>query len=143
MQEATLLIVDDEPEILEMLVDVLRDSVPQIATAKNGKEALEKFKKGRFAAILSDIAMPEMNGLDLLEAVRQIDRSIPFVVLTGFGDKQAVIRALRLGAFDFLEKPMNTSQLRSVVKAAIESGCDVQRKSKRMGEVMGKIRPNS
>lgn len=126
-----LLIVEDEEEILDLLFVILKDlrvSVDGIACAvritpaRNGKEALDLISKNWYDAILSDIHMPVMNGLDLLANLRGLGKEIPLVFLTGFGDKEHAVRALRLGCFDFLDKPFDADRLRSVVHRATEVG---------------------
>lgn len=126
-----LLIVEDEDEILDLLLTILSDlrvSVDgvvrsvRLTPARNGKEALDLVSKNWYDAILSDIHMPVMDGLDLLANLRGLGKEIPLVFLTGFGDKDHAVRALRLGCFDFLDKPFDTDRLRAVVHRATEVG---------------------
>lgn len=126
-----LLIVEDEEEILDLLLTILGDlrvSVDGVARAvrltpaRNGKQALDLILKNWYDAILSDIHMPVMDGLDLLANLRGLGKEIPLVFLTGFGDKEHAVRALRLGCFDFLDKPFDVARLRAVVHRATEVG---------------------
>lgn len=126
-----LLIVEDEEEILDLLLTILSDlrvSVDGISRevrltpARNGKEALDLISKNWYDAILSDIHMPLMDGLDLLANLRGLGKEIPLIFLTGFGDKEHAVRALRLGCFDFLDKPFDADRLRAVVHRATEVG---------------------
>lgn len=126
-----LLIVEDEDEILDLLLTILSDlrvSVDgvvhsvRLTPARNGKEALDLVSKNWYDAILSDIHMPVMDGLDLLANLRGLGKEIPLVFLTGFGDKEHAVRALRLGCFDFLDKPFDADRLRAVVHRATEVG---------------------
>jgi YesN/AraC family two-component response regulator len=126
-----LLIVEDEEEILDLLFAILGDlrvSVDGVAhavrltPARNGKEALDLVSKNWYDAILSDIHMPVMNGLDLLANLRGLGKEIPLVFLSGFGDKDHAVRALDLGCFDFLNKPFDVDRLRAVVSRATEVG---------------------
>jgi len=121
-----LLIVDDETDIREILRESLSDHVDLIFDAGNGEEALEKLKTVSVHAILSDINMPKMNGLEFLRNLRKMGKSTPFIVLTGFGDKQMAIEALRLGAFDFLEKPWKETDIIDVVDRAVELGKNIE-----------------
>lgn len=126
-----LLIVEDEEEILDLILTILSDlrvtvdgvvrSV-RLTPARNGKEALDLVSKNWYDAILSDIHMPVMDGLDLLANLRGLGKEIPLVFLTGFGDKDHAVRALRLGCFDFLDKPFDADRLRAVVHRATEVG---------------------
>ena len=117
-----LLIVEDEPEIRELLTETLADSVEEIQTANDGLEALEKIRKNKFDAILSDINMPRMDGMSFLRQLRVEGILTPFVVLTGHGDKKTAIEALRLNAFDFLDKPWKVEEVKDVITRAIELG---------------------
>ena len=117
-----LLIVDDEPGLVNVLTQLMEDHAMEIHVASNGKEALEKIKTGAYDAVLSDINMPEMSGLELLARVRQTSLETPFVFLTGFGDKEKTIEALRLGATDFLDKPFDPEIVINVLRKALELG---------------------
>jgi YesN/AraC family two-component response regulator len=126
-----LLIVEDEEEILDLLLIFMGDlrvsvdgvsRTVRVTPARNGKEALDLISKNWYDAILSDIHMPVMDGLDLLANLRGLGKEIPLVFLTGFGDKEHAVRALRLGCFDFLEKPFDVGRLRDVVHRATEVG---------------------
>lgn len=121
-----LLIVDDEVDIREVLRESLADHVDLIFEAGDGAEALEKLQTISVHAILSDINMPKMSGLELLRNLRKMGKNTPFIVLTGFGDKEMAIQALRLGAFDFLEKPFKEVNIIDVVDRAIELGKNIE-----------------
>lgn len=120
LQSGNLLIVDDEPSILKILTLILSKSVTHIQTASNGKEALEILNSGTIYAVLSDINMPVMNGLELLFHVRDRGMDIPFVFLTAYADKEKSVEALRLGATDFLEKPFEPETVIEVIRKVLE-----------------------
>ncbi len=119
-----LLIVDDETDLRELLIEQIGTDQFQIHTAMDGVQGLkiirEAYEKDDpIDTVLSDINMPKLNGLDLLAEVRKLGLETPFVFLTGYGDKEKAVRALRLGAMDFLEKPYEvTHLLRAVTEAA-------------------------
>lgn len=117
-----LLIVDDEPGIIDILTKILSSRVGEIAFASDGLAALEMIKTGTFDAVLSDIHMPKMDGLELLARIRAAQMEIPFVFLTGFGDREKTREALRLGATDFLDKPFDPETVINVIGKAIELG---------------------
>jgi DNA-binding NtrC family response regulator len=126
----TLLIVDDEPDLLELLSDEAIGQQFQVETAKNGKEALERLTRpsaNRIDAVLSDINMPLLNGLELLSEVRKAGLETPFVFLTGYGDKEKAVLALRLGAMDFLDKPFDRKHLHHAMRRALEYGVLLQK----------------
>lgn len=116
-----ILIVDDEPEILSHLSDVLRPYSIETETACSYSEALVALVKNRYNAILSDIQMPVKGGLDLLAHLNEKNIYIPFVFLTGFADKQALLKAMELRAFALIEKPFDFGHLKKTLLEAIQS----------------------
>ncbi len=126
-KNGALLIADDEPVLLEQLVETLSELGYPIVTAKDGNEMLEQISKNpNIVAVLSDIKMPGLNGIDALRALREKQIDIPVVFLTGFAEKNLVVEALRLGALDFLEKPFDFEVLKKVMSQAIEIGTDLK-----------------
>ena len=120
-----LLIVDDEPDIRDTLELILQDHVSNITLAVSGLDALEKIEKEEFDAVLSDVNMPKLNGIELLRTIRKKGIYVPFVFLTGYGDKEKTVEALRLGAFDILDKPWEQENLIDVICNALELGTDL------------------
>ena len=121
-----LLIVDDEFELRELIELQLQPMVKAtgctIELAEDGADALAKVKLEPFDAIISDITMPKMSGLELLFQLREMGSDVPFVLLTGYGDKSKAVEALRLGAFDFLEKPWESEKLIETLTRALNHG---------------------
>jgi two-component system KDP operon response regulator KdpE len=105
-----ILVVDDEGQITRMLRASLQSSGYAVLTANNGIEGLEKFESGRPDLILTDLAMPEMNGLELTQAVRRIDRT-PIIVLSVRDTDVMKVKALDEGADDYLTKPFSVPEL--------------------------------
>lgn len=124
-----VLLVDDEPEILDILGEFLEIKSHEVVKAANGKEALDLvLAQDDFDLVFSDIKMPEMDGLTFLEKVRNNDLNIPVILITGQGDLESSIRALKLGALDFIVKPV---YLKSVDEALqkIETAIAVEQES--------------
>lgn len=121
-KEGILLVVDDEPDVIQIYKDVFTPIVKTILCAVNGQEALNYIKSGRVDAVLTDITMPVMTGLEFLAQVRALCLQTPIVVLTGYGDKDNILEALRLDATDFLEKPIDMVKLVAIVSKALEYG---------------------
>lgn len=122
-----LLIVEDEEEIRESLKMILSDYTDEIYECGDGIEALEFLQKNRVEAIISDIKMPRMEGLEFIQWMRNHNLGYPVIVLTGHGDAQMTERALRLGAFDFLSKPCALETIIDRVTKAIELGVEYNR----------------
>lgn len=117
-----LLVIEDDKDVREAIIDSLSLLEIEITSAENGEDGLAAIKAKKFHAVLSDINMPKMNGLEVLMKTRESGLEVPFIVLSGFGDKSNTVEALRLGAFDFLDKPFDISHLESVVLKALELG---------------------
>ncbi|MBU1162058.1 MAG: sigma-54 dependent transcriptional regulator [Proteobacteria bacterium] len=105
MTKFSLLMVDDEPEVLSTLKKTFLDDDYDIYTAFNGREALELMRDVRIDAALIDLNMPGMDGLSLLKEIRKDYPHIMIIMLTGYGGVKEAVKAIKLGAMDFLEKP--------------------------------------
>ncbi len=121
----TLLIVDDEIDVRDTLAETLKTLGAEIYLAKDGIEALEIVKNNKIMAIISDVNMPNMKGTELLKSIRDLGFLTPFVILTAYGDKKMALEALRLGAFDFVDKPWSCEKLFSVTQKILEIGNEI------------------
>lgn len=122
-----LLIIDDESELREVLVDLLVEHASEIKQASNGLEGIDLLKDNTFDAVLSDEKMPKKSGLEVLKWMRENDINIPFVIHTGYGQKEMVLEAQRLGAYAFIDKPWDENALITTVKKALLSGMEQQK----------------
>ena len=103
-----ILLVDDDADILAILKEFLELQSHQVTTAFNGKQALDLvLAENEFDLVFSDIKMPEMDGLTFLEKLRNNELDIPVILISGQGDLESSIRALKLGALDFIVKPVH------------------------------------
>lgn len=114
------LVVDDEPDIRDLICKFLSKEAIQTQTAENGKEALRYAETEEFDLILSDITMPEMNGLEFLNLLRNKGRNTPVVFVTAYTNAPNALEALRLGATDFVSKPFRHGTLLDAVGRAIK-----------------------
>ena len=117
-----ILVVEDEVDLREIIVDLLTENHHEVHQAANGAEALEIVKKEEFTLILSDIKMPQMTGLEFFSQAQLYLQFTPVVFLTAFGDRDNMIKALQLGAFDFIKKPFDDAEVLGVVDRALEVG---------------------
>ncbi len=111
MTKNRILIVDDEPNVCQFLSEYLEYKGFETQICQSGKEALEYLKTDVFDAILLDLIMPEMNGLEVLEKIRQMKIMIPVIIVTGVKDKNVADDAIKLGAADFIPKPIDLDRL--------------------------------
>lgn len=117
-----LLIIDDERAIRNTCGEILRDEGYEVDIAENGKQGLEMARGKAYDLILSDIKMPEMDGMELLAQLKSGDDPIdaPVVMISGHGDVKTAVDALKLGAYDFIEKPIDLNRLLVTTKNALE-----------------------
>ena len=119
--EDRILIVDDEEVICNVLDRRLTKEGYSCTTANNGKEALHHFYKNSFSLIISDIKMPEMTGIELLQKVKAIDPKMKMIMVTAYPEIDLAVNAMRLGAYDFIIKPADLDLIVMSVKKALES----------------------
>lgn len=103
--EYTVLVVDDELEILRTLKSYLSINGFRVLIAKSGQDALDMIEKEKIHIVLTDVSMPGMDGISLLERVRQYDFSIQVIIMTGYSTFNTTLQALELGATDYILKP--------------------------------------
>ena len=117
-----ILIVDDETPILKTVTDVLRDEGYDTSTASSGAEALKALDGAGFDLALVDVWMPGMDGLEALGKMKERHPDLPVVIMSGHGNIDTAVKAVRLGAYDFIEKPLSLDKLSLTVKNALEKG---------------------
>ncbi len=115
----TILIVDDEEGIREIVRELVSDISPNIIEAADGKEAVEKIEQSTPSLIISDYNMPGMDGLELLKHVRELKIAAPVIWITGRGSTELYREAWRFGVYDYFEKPIDFSPFREAVKGAL------------------------
>jgi putative two-component system response regulator len=118
--EERILIVDDEEMICSIISRRLVKEGYTCMAARNGKEALNLFYKDSFSLIISDIKMPEMNGIELLKRVKAVNPGMMVIILTAYPEIDLAVEAMRLGAYDFLTKPFNLDLVVLSIKNALE-----------------------
>ena len=121
MRPQTVLIVDDEPDIRQIIGEILRDEGFYVESAENAATAREKYRKDLPDLVLLDIWMPDTDGITLLKEWRKEKESVPVVMISGHGTVETAVEAVRVGAYDFLEKPLSTAKLLVTVERALES----------------------
>lgn len=118
-----ILVADDEEMVRDLLERFLVSRGYQVTLAEDGRAALEAFRKTPFDLVLSDVRMPSMDGLQLLHALKEINPRVPVVLISGHGDVETVVHALKSGAENFLGKPLKMLQLGQVVERSLALSC--------------------
>jgi two-component system nitrogen regulation response regulator GlnG len=116
----TLLVVDDEPNLLYSLETSLQSKDLAVATASTAKEGIALVAERGPDAVLLDVRLPDMSGLDAFLKIHQADPHLPIILMTAFATTETAIEAMKRGAFDYLTKPVDLRQLRNVVSKALE-----------------------
>ncbi|WP_417536547.1 sigma-54-dependent transcriptional regulator [Methylophaga sp.] len=116
-----ILVVDDEPDIRELIKDILEDENYHVRIAADGQEAQQVFSEEQPDLILLDIWMPDIDGISLLKEFKQQNKSVTIVMMSGHGTIETAVEATRLGASDFIEKPLSTAKLLRGVEQALEN----------------------
>lgn len=119
---AKILIVDDKEMMRDSVATILGRRGHAVATAAGGEAALERIAEKRPDAVVTDLQMPGMSGLELLAAIRRIDEGLPVVFMTAYGSVETAVEAMREGAFDYVTKPFGGDELAIAVERAIEHG---------------------
>jgi Response regulator containing CheY-like receiver, AAA-type ATPase, and DNA-binding domains len=117
---AHILIIDDERVIRNTMKDILEFEKHTVETAENGKQGLALAKKDNFDLIFSDIKMPEMDGMELLNALKESEVDVPIVMISGHGNIETAVESIKKGAFDFIEKPIDLNRLLVTVRNALD-----------------------
>ena len=119
-EQPFVLVVDDEPLILNLVKEILSQEGYQVETAGNGKEALQALQTHPFDVVLTDMMMPDMTGMELVQYLRLHHPDTLVIVFTGYANYEDAVEAVRQGAFDYLPKPVQTDTLRHAIRQALD-----------------------
>ncbi len=117
---ARILLVDDDPSVLETLSEILRDNEYEVTMAKSGYEAIEEIESGLYELVITDIRMAGLDGLDTLAKLREKQPDLKSIIITGYDSTEDPVRAIKLRVDDYLKKPFNTKDFLSSVEKSIE-----------------------
>ncbi len=117
---ALLLVVDDEPNIAFTISETLTTDRLRVVSAANAREGIEQVRNRRPDAVLLDVRLPDMSGLDAFQRIHEYDPRVPVIIMTAFATTEVAIEAMRRGAFDYFVKPVDLGVLRQVVARAVD-----------------------
>src|SRR5882757_10370439 len=120
MPKPAVLVVDDEPDLCELLSITLQRMDLDPGTAHSVRDAQRRLKTEHFDLCLTDMQLPDGDGLELVKWIQQYSPNVPVAVITAHGNMETAVRALKLGAFDFVSKPLDLAGLRKLVATAIK-----------------------
>jgi two-component system nitrogen regulation response regulator NtrX len=119
MSQGKILVIDDEKSIRDSLRGVLEDEGYEVREAESGESALELVKKERFDVIFLDVWLPGIDGIEVLMKLKERDDSIPVIMISGHANIETAVKATKIGAYDFLEKPLSSERVLLTIKNAI------------------------
>jgi DNA-binding NtrC family response regulator len=118
---AEILIVDDEVDMLALLAMIITEKTNHRATTTNNPLEVPKLiKEGAFDLLIADLKMPGMGGIELIDEVRKIDKSIPILIITAYGSIESAEEAIHKGAYDYISKPFRKEQILIAINRALE-----------------------
>lgn len=115
-----ILIVEDEKSVRDTMVDFLSEAGFEVQGAKDGEDALQMVQENSFNIVITDLKMPRGDGLQVLEQVKKIDRETIVIICTGFGTVDTAVKAMKLGAFEYITKPIKIDEMKLVIERALD-----------------------
>lgn len=143
----SILIIDDEKSIRKTLTEILSYEGYKIEEAADGEEGLKKFKEKNFDLVLCDIKMPKLDGIEFLEKAREINDEVPIIIISGHGNIETAVEAVKKGAYDYISKPPDLNRMLITLRNAMEKTSLVaetkvlKRKVGKVQEIVGESLP--
>lgn len=115
-----ILITDDDMDLRELLTEAVSNWGYEVSVAREGEEALRKLRMERFDIVITDLMMPGMDGLALLQKIKELDKETLVIIITGYATIETAVKAIETGAYDYITKPFRLDELMIVIKNACE-----------------------
>lgn len=115
-----ILVVDDEEMLCDMLFDVLSQAGYTVKTARDGNDAIAQIENEPFEIVITDLKMPGMSGLELLQRVQKINPDICVLIITTYSTVESAVNAMKLGAYDYICKPFELDEIKVIIERAVE-----------------------
>jgi DNA-binding NtrC family response regulator len=116
-----ILIVDDEIDMLELLELIITDRTEyEVVTTNTPLEVPELLRKKPFDLMITDLRMPDIDGIELIEMIKQVDDQLPFIIITAYGTIESAVEAMRKGAFDYITKPFRQEQILMTIEKVMK-----------------------
>jgi two-component system nitrogen regulation response regulator NtrX len=129
-----ILVVDDEPRVRDSIRSILEDEGYTIIEASDGQEGLSRVAADKPDSVLLDIWMPDLDGIEVLRGIKQLDADLPVIIMSGHGTIETAVKAAKLGAYDFLEKPLSIDKLELVLRNALSQRALLEKNRALKGE---------
>ena len=134
-----ILIAEDEKNIGDLLLELLEQEGREVVLVQNGLEAIDKLRKGPFDILITDLMMPEVDGMEVLHEAKKLHPQIMAIIITGYASLETAIQAVKEGAYDYLRKPFRLEEL----KISVDNACEkirLQRENERLLEYVKKVK---
>lgn len=122
----SILLVDDDPEFRKAMKKMFEKSGYNVTVAADGQEALEALSEESFDLIISDLRMPNLNGMELMEELKRRRINLPVIFITAYGEVESYMDLMNLGAFEYINKPVKGQEILGVVRKALESASTLE-----------------
>jgi DNA-binding NtrC family response regulator len=119
--QPTLLLVEDDPDGARSVAEVAGGAGFSVIVAREGEAGIERFRERTPDLVLTDLVLPDISGIDVLTRLQQMDRRVPVILMTAYGSVDSSVKALRAGAYDYIQKPLNLEELESTLRRAMEA----------------------
>lgn len=120
MKSHRILVVDDDPAIRETLKTLLTMKNYAVTTVADGPSAIEEVKKDKYHMVITDLMIPRMNGIEIVKSLKEVDRDLQCIIITGYATVTTAVEAMKAGAFDYLMKPFNSAEVLILIQRALE-----------------------
>jgi len=131
-----ILITDDDPDVRELLLEAVLGWGYKAAVAKDGEEAIARLRMEKFNMVITDLMMPRMDGMALLQRINELDADIQVVMITGYATIETALKAIQSGAYDYIAKPFRLDELMIVIRKA----CEWRRITSQNKELLNELR---
>ena len=121
MKQIRVLIIEDDPDGSRSVAEAMEDIDFEPSVAMTGEEGLKLFREGVYDVVLSDLMLPDMNGIDVLGSISRIDGDVPVLIMTAHGTVSSAVEAIQRGAYDYIAKPLDLDDIQAKVKRAVET----------------------
>ncbi len=136
-----ILVVDDEPLIRESLYEIFRIDGYKASMAQSGEEAIELITKQKIDIVVTDMKLPKMNGLTLLEKIKKHDSKIEVIFITGYATIETAVEAMKKGAYDYITKPINDSEIKLIIEKIVEKNTILE-ENKNLRQIIAESTPS-
>lgn len=137
-----ILVVDDEPLIRESLYEILRIDGYRAHMAATAEEALELLRREKIDIVLTDMKLPKLNGIDLLNRIKELSSETEVILITGYGSIETAVQAMKNGAYDYIAKPINDNEIKLVIEKIIDRK-EILRENEELREIVAEANPVS